>query len=520
MSQETVENQHIPDILIVDDVPANLKVLGDILKSEGYKVRPVPNGTLALQVALKEKPDLILLDIMMPDMDGFEVCRQLKESPYLRDIPVIFISALNDTKDIVKALKCGGVDFITKPFQAEEILARVSTHLKLHQQSIMLREQSKELQELNASKDKFFSIIAHDLRGPLGGFMGLSELIADESQPLTSDEKQDMTRVLTQSARNIYNLLENLLEWSQMQQGHTAFKPQITGLEKLVTDCIKLLSEVSRRKDISIALDIDKDQVVFADTNMFQSVIRNLVSNAIKFTPKGGKVMITADLTENNTSVITVKDTGIGMKNEMVSNLFRINVNNSRPGTDGENSTGLGLLLCKEFVERHGGEIWVESEEGKGSLFCFAIPNNTVGLEVNNVNKIETSVYEAGHFKNLKVLIAEDNENSELLIRIVISPFSQQVLEASTGFEAIEICRKNPDIDLILMDINMPEMDGLEATRQIRQFNADVVIIAQTAFGHSGSREKALEAGCNDYIAKPIEVSLLLQLIKKHFKIS
>jgi two-component system sensor histidine kinase/response regulator len=519
MNLEPVVNQDIPDILIVDDIPANLKVLGDILKGEGYKVRPVPNGTLALQVALKEKPDLILLDVMMPDMDGFEVCRRLKESPLLKDIPVIFISALNDTKDIVKALNCGGVDFITKPFQAEEIAARVNTHLVLHQQSIMLRKQSRELRELNASKDKFFSIIAHDLRGPLGGFMGLSEMIADESQPITSDERQDMILMLSRSARNIYSLLENLLEWSQMQQGHTAFKPQITGLNNLVTECTKLLFEVSRKKDISVTVDIDKDHEVYADTNMFQSVIRNLVSNAIKFTPQGGKVIITADLTENNTSVITVKDTGIGMNSDMVSNLFRINVNSSRQGTDGENSTGLGLLLCKEFVERHGGEIWVESEEGRGSLFCFAIPNTT-NKDVINAGKIDTSVYEAGHFKNLKVLIAEDNENSELLIRIVISPFSHQVLEAATGIEAIEVCRNNPDIDLVLMDINMPEMDGLEATRQIRKFNTDVVIIAQTAFGQSGSREKAIEAGCNDYIAKPIEVSLLLQLIKKHFKIS
>jgi len=516
---QAVVNQNIPDILIVDDVPANLKVLGDILKSEGYKVRPVPNGTLALQVALKEKPDLILLDIMMPDMDGYEVCRRLKESVLLKDIPVIFISALNDTKDIVKALQVGGVDFITKPFQAEEISARVKTHLKLHLQSVMLLEQSKELQQLNASKDKFFSIIAHDLRGPLGGFMGLSEMIADESQLLSPVEKQDMIRILSRSARNIYNLLENLLEWSQMQQGHTAFNPQLTGLKKLVTESTKLLFDVSRKKDISITVDIDNDQEVFADTNMFQSVIRNLVSNAIKFTPKGGKVIISADLTDNKTSVIAVKDSGIGMNSEMVSNLFRLTVNSSRPGTEGENSTGLGLLLCKEFVERHGGEIWVESEEGKGSLFCFTIPNNAISKEVDQGNKIDTSAHGADHFRNLKVLIAEDNENSELLIRIVISPFSQQVLEAGTGIAAVEVCRNNPDIDMVLMDINMPEMDGLEATRQIRKFNTDVVIIAQTAFGQSDSMEKALAAGCNDYISKPIDVGELLHLIRKHFEV-
>lgn len=518
MKQDTLSNRNIPDILIVDDVPANLKVLGDILKGEGYRVRPVPNGTMALQVAEKEKPDLIFLDIMMPDIDGFEVCRRLKENKKLRDIPVIFISALNDTKDIVKALKCGGVDFISKPFHAEEVAARVNTHLKLYLQSIQLREQSKELQELNATKDKFFSIIAHDLRGPLGGFMGLSEMMADESLSFTDDQKKDMIKALSRSSRNIFNLLENLLEWSQMQHGKTAFKPKETSLAKIVNEGIKILAESTRNKGISINTIIPDDQLVYADTNMIQSVIRNLVSNAIKFSPKGGIISISASLTENQTSVISVSDSGIGMSAEMVANLFKLNVNSSRPGTDGEHSTGLGLLLCKEFVERHGGELWVESEEGKGSLFCFTVPGNNITKSIVAVNRIVSTEYATDHIKNLKILIAEDNENSELLLRIVISPFCNQILEAASGFEAIDICRENPDIDLIMMDINMPEMDGLEATRQIRQFNKDVIIIAQTAFGQSDSREKAMKAGCNDYISKPIEIEALLELIKKHFK--
>ena len=163
-----------PNILIVDDVPANLKVLGDMLKSEGYKVRPVLSGMQAIQVAEKEKPDIILLDVMMPDMNGYEVCKLLKENKNLCDIPVIFISALSDTADIVKALNSGGVDYISKPFQGEEVRARVATHIKLYLQN-------KELQKLNAEKNKFFSIIAHDLRGPLGGLMGLAEIISDES---------------------------------------------------------------------------------------------------------------------------------------------------------------------------------------------------------------------------------------------------------------------------------------------------------------------------------------------------
>jgi len=381
-----------------------------------------------------------------------------------------------------------------------------------------IRTQSKELIDLNASKDKFFSIIAHDLRGPLGGLMGLSEMLADESLSFTPDQKKEMILALSQSSRNIFNLLENLLEWSQMQHKSTAFKPKMYNLNTLVSDCIKLLSENFRKKNIRITIDIAEDQEVFADRNMFQSVIRNLVSNAVKFTPKSGEVFVSANLTENNTSIITVKDTGIGMNDEMVSNLFRLNVNSSRPGTEGENSTGLGLLLCKEFVERHGGEIWVESEEGKGSLFCFTIPAHKIPKSGKSGKEIVTPEGGQELIKNLKVLIAEDNENSELLLRIAISPFSNEVLEAGTGSEAIEICRKNTDIDLIMMDINMPAMDGLEATRQIRQFNKNVVIIAQTAFGQSDSKEKAIVAGCNDFIPKPIEIELLLKLIHFYFR--
>jgi len=512
MNEENLLTGDNGNILIVDDVAVNLKILGFILKKEGYKVRPVPNGTLALQAAEKEKPDLILLDIMMPDMDGFEVCRRLKDDQKLADVPVIFISALNDTNDIVNALKSGGVDFITKPFRAEEVIARVKTHLKLYQQSRTLQEQSKMLKELVATKDKFFSIIAHDLRGPLGGFMSLTELLADESFEFTPAEQKEMNLDLYKSSRNLFNLLENLLVWARMQQGQIVFNPVQINLKELVSGSITELEDAIRKKEIRITAQLPEDQNVYADSNMLQSIVRNLISNAIKFTPKGGNVTVSSYFTENNTSVVVVKDTGIGMNSNMTANLFHLNVNNSRPGTEGEQSTGLGLLLCKEFVEKHGGEIWVESAEDAGTSFYFTIPANTVS------NGITLSDHVKDKIENLKILIAEDNENSEILMRIVTNTFSNRFLVASTGAEAVEICRKNPNLDLVLMDVKMPELDGYEATRQIRQFNQKVVIIAQTAFGMDGERERASEAGCNDYISKPIEISALVELIQKYFK--
>jgi CheY-like chemotaxis protein len=496
-------------ILLVDDVAANLKLLGDILIAEGYKIRQVSSGLLALKVTEKEKPDLILLDIMMPGMDGFEVCRQLKQNEQLNDIPIIFISALNDTGNIVEALAAGGVDYINKPFQAQEVLARVDTHLKL-------RAQSKKLQELNATKDRFFSIIAHDLRGPLGGFMGLTEMMADDNQYFTESEKKEMMSDLSHSARNTFSLLENLLEWSQMDRGFTEFKPKKLYLLDVVTECISIVAGPAKGKMIGLIAQITNEPIVFADKNMIQTVIRNLLSNAIKFTPKGGEVTISAKAGENNRMVISVKDTGIGMREELRNNLFRIDANTKRPGTEGEQSTGLGLLLCKEFVEKHGGEIWVESVPDQGSVFSFTVP---VAKEIDEKLEFPDAVEaNADPIHNLNVLIAEDDEISARLILAIIKEFCVSVFRVRTGFEAVEFCRNNPKTNLVLMDIAMPFMDGYEATKLIRNFNKEVVIIAQTTFAMTADHEKALASGCNDFITKPFVKDELIKLIGKHIK--
>ncbi|TNF42840.1 MAG: hybrid sensor histidine kinase/response regulator [Bacteroidetes bacterium] len=366
--------RNTPNILIVDDIPANLKVLGDILKEEGYKVRPVPSGALALQVAERERPDLILLDIMMPDMNGYEVCRLLKENKLLHDIPVIFISALSETNDVVKALKYGGVDYITKPFRAEEISARVKTHIKLRRQSI-------ELQELNVTKDKFFSIIAHDLRGPMGGFMGLTDLLTEELSNMSMAEIQEFLGSMRESATNLFKLLENLLQWARVQQGGIIFNRERVLFRPIVIESLELIRESAKKKGITVIPNISEQLEVFADSNLLQTVIRNLVSNAVKFSARGGTVNISAKTLEDDSVEISVKDMGIGMNREMIETLFRIDVKNGRPGTEGEQSTGLGLLLCKEYIEKHGGHIRVESEVGKGSVFTFNIPPVFVQLE-------------------------------------------------------------------------------------------------------------------------------------------
>ncbi len=369
MQNENFSGQYIPNILIVDDIPANLKVLGGILKEEGYKIRPVLNGKLALQVAEKEKPDLILLDIMMPDMDGYEVCRQLKINPELKDIPVIFISALNDTKDIVNAFALGGVDYISKPFQAEEVSARIATHLKICRQS-------QELKELNATKDKFFSIIAHDLRNPIGNMLMISEMISEKGK-LDDDTFFSLIEMQKELSKDTFQLLENLLNWARANTNKIEYNPDFLSVSRIINECIESLKIQLINKNISTIVDYTIKDKAFADDNMFRVIVRNLLSNAIKFTPSGGTINISTNPGQNNSVIIAVKDNGIGMTKEIIANLFRIDVNVSRPGTDGEASNGLGLLLCYEFVKKNGGKIWAESEVvsgEKGSTFRFTVP--------------------------------------------------------------------------------------------------------------------------------------------------
>ena len=384
MNNNILSSQIVPNILIVDDIPANLIVLGDILESEGYNVRPVLNGFLALQVAEKEKPDLILLDIMMPDMDGFEVCRLLRENQNLCDVPIIFISALNETKDIVKALKTGGADYITKPFSYEEVLARVNTHLNIYLQRKELQEQSMKLSLLNAAKDKFFSIIAHDLRGPFVGFLGLTKIMAEELPSLTLTEMEEIAVSMKKSAVNLFRLLDNLLNWAKMQHGLLPYSPQYLKLFSVISESIQIIDESAKNKIIEIAYDIPPDLVVFADSNLLQTIIRNLVSNALKFTPKGGKIIISAKVIDQKKVQLSIKDTGIGMSSAIIDNLFRLDVKTGRKGTEGEPTAGLGLLLCKEFVEKNGGVIWAESVVAEGSTFYFTLPQENDNSQLNN----------------------------------------------------------------------------------------------------------------------------------------
>lgn len=394
-------------------------------------------------------------------------------------------------------------------------LSLSNTRLRAQQ----IKESEIKLRELNATKDKFFSIIAHDLKSPFNSIIGFSNLLVKQIKNKDIEGIDEYANIVLKSANKAMDLLLNLMEWSGSQTGKMEFNPKYFDLVSCTNKTILLYVDIAGQKSITIKNILPHKAFVFADNAMISTILRNLISNAIKFTMPGGNIIVSA-IEKQNEIIFSVSDTGVGISKSSIKKLFLIDQSYSTTGTNKETGTGLGLILCKEFVEKHNGKIWVESEEKKGSTFYFTLPYNAEPQEKNiieNAGSAATENHNNSADSGLKILIAEDDETSEMLLDIEVKTFCKEILKVRTGVEAVEICRDNPDIDLILMDIQMPEMSGYEATRQIRQFNKEVVIIAQTALGQTEAREKSIESGCNDYIAKPFNRNELLALIQKYF---
>ena len=237
-----------------------------------------------------------------------------------------------------------------------------------------INTKNKSLEKLNVEKDKLFSIVSHDLRSPMNGILGLTGMIKDEVDSFSKDHIREMATSIHTSANSIIQLLAGLLEWSQLQRGNISYNPETIALLSSIQKCIRVLSETAKTKAISVICHVPATIKVNADKHMIESVIRNLISNAIKFTPKGGQIEINASETEFNTVAVSVKDDGIGMNESILQKLFSLSAKINRKGTEGELSSGLGLILCKELIEKQGGKIWAESVEGKGSTFYFTMP--------------------------------------------------------------------------------------------------------------------------------------------------
>lgn len=377
MNEEDSLPVAIPDILVVDDTPANLQLLTGMLKERGYKVRPVPSGKLALQAAKSALPDLILLDINMPEMDGYEVCAQLKRDERTRDVPVLFISALNETMNKVLAFGVGGLDYITKPFQFEEVDARVAAHLKLRRLQLDLATRNHELQQSNAElrrlqelRDNLTQMIVHDLRSPLTAVFGTYELLKDDADNL-SKESRTMLEFSRRAMDEILSMINSLLDVSKIEAGELQLNRSDCDLVALAREAANVLA--GARGDRQVLIEPENEPLPLSvDRDLIFRVLQNLLGNAIKFTRANGEIRMRL-ARHDGWARISVVDNGPGIPPEYHQRIFE---KFGQVRTHQRMGTGLGLTFCRLAVEAHGGAIGVDSEVGKGSTFWFELPDH------------------------------------------------------------------------------------------------------------------------------------------------
>ncbi|MFZ4708020.1 MAG: ATP-binding protein [Bacteroidales bacterium] len=379
-------------------------------------------------------------------------------------------------------------------------------------------------EESDRLKTAFLCNMSHEIRTPMNGILGFSSLLSEPG--LESEEQQEYIKLIHKCGDRMLNIISEIMDISKIESGLTEIRIKEVNITKQLVSVYKLLKPDAEVKAINLfirdSLPMD-DAIIMTDGGIFYVILTNLVKNAIKYTDQGSIEFGFNHIEINGSNFLQfyVKDTGIGIHKDRQEAIFERFIQADIIDVEARQGAGLGLSIAKAYVEMLGGKIWVESEPGKGSCFYFTLPYNVEPEEKN----VAVKVVQQESFENhiypevlaLKILIAEDDEVSKTLFYKNLKPFSKQIIVTTTGLGTIEACRNTKDIDLILMDIRMPNLNGYEATRQIRQFNKDVVIIAQTSFGLSGDREKAIEAGCNDYIAKPINKDELLALIHKYF---
>jgi CheY-like chemotaxis protein len=525
------------NILIVDDMPDNLAMLTQMLMELGYRVRPALTGELALNAVQVTLPDIILLDIMMPDIDGYEICQRLKADEKTRDIPVLFISALQEEIDKIKAFEVGGVDYITKPFHLEEVVARVEVHLALRNMQKQLQEQNIRLQqEIDARKKAeeerrqleaylrrnqrlealgtLAGGIAHDFNNILSSMLGYIELILDEKTE-DSKEKEYLERVYRVGERAT-GLVEQILTFSRSQEQQLV----PTKISPFISETLKLL-----RATIPTYIDIRQYMqpdchLIMADAPQISQVLVNLCINAsYAMQENGGTLNVSLEevnydgnqesvlgLTPSTYLRLTVSDTGCGMTPDVQERIFEPFFTTKEPGK----GTGLGLSVVHGIVKGHHGAITVESQPERGTRFQIFFPildEQDVQQESQKVEKVRKG--------EGSILIVEDESDLTALYEFALTKLGYQVTTLNNGHEALEMFHTNPhQFDLVFTDQAMPQMTGEQLSQELLRLRPDLPIILATGYSETISEEKAKALGIRQFLKKPVKILTLVQSIQ------
>ncbi len=373
---ETLEskiNRSDYKILIVDDVMSNVLLLKILLTNEKFQVCTANCGNACIEQARKEHPDLILLDVMMPDISGFDTAVIMKKDPELKEIPIIFLTALNTPADLVKGFQVGANDFLTKPFNKEELVMRVMQQISLVAAKRIIEQQNAELRATLSNRDKMYSVIAHDLRSPMASIRMVLNLVVQSSTPETvGPELYTLLDQANRESEEVHDLLDNLLKWTKSQTGRLNVVTQDLDLNDIIPGVVDIFEMIAQTKKITLDLQRPGTPIVVrADNDMLKTVVRNFMSNAVKFSPEGSTIEILM-AKEGDFAKVSVRDHGVGIAADRIGSIFH--KGETTYGTGGEEGSGLGLQLCQDFARKNGGDCTVESVEGQGSTFSVLIP--------------------------------------------------------------------------------------------------------------------------------------------------
>jgi len=525
-------------IIVVDDNIENLTAIKNTLK-EKYEVFPCPSAVNMFDLLEHIKPDLILLDVEMPDINGYEAANKLKSNEIFKDIPIVFLTSMNDAESEIAGLNLGAVDYIHKPFAAPLLLRRIKTHLSLI-------DHQMEAQNASRAKGEFLSHMSHEIRTPLNAIMGMINISLNTED---IDKIKNCLQRAHNASKHLLHIINEILDMSKIEAQKFELSYSEFDFEKTLSNIFNVTNVRAEEKDIHLSVDINKNvpPYIICDELRLSQVIINLVNNAIKFTPEKGKVVLSAEkldeLKGDITLRVVVADNGIGITEEQQKKLFTSYSQADSSISRNFGGTGLGLAISKEIVELMQGKIWIESEINKGSKFIFTIKvQKGTG---DSIKKDFDSADSKISFKDHTILIADDVDINRDILAALLEKTEISVDFAENGVAAVSMFKANPGkYGLIFMDVNMPEMNGYEATKEIRLFEEELIknasgkdspsftedetgshkrnlrkqipIVAMTANVFREDIENCLKSGMNSHIGKPIEPESLYETLRRN----
>jgi signal transduction histidine kinase len=526
MTQHTIDNDKNPNhVFIVDDKKSNLSYLETLLNQHGFLVSTEHQSALVLNRLKTEHPNLILLDVIMPDPDGFALCEQLRNTTYTAHIPIIFMTALQDDSNKIKGFELGAVDYILKPFQEQEIIARLRTHLTLSYLRQQLQLQNLELQKINHNlahamqhRDEFLANMSHELRTPLNAMLNMAESLKEQVLGDLNDRQSYAVNIIAESGDHLLKLINNVLDLSRISTQQFSLSFDRVPVKDLCESCIQNIKKIAEEKNITIRHNvIEKNIYLNADGIRLKQVLLNLLSNAIKFSSYRSTISLIVRFDEIKEYIsFTVEDQGIGIPTHLLPHIFQPFVQLNSGLTKTHSGTGLGLTLASYLVDMHGGSIHVTSLPEQGTQF-------TVYLPWSQQHKLPTTITPAHVYTHLphkiKILIADDHViNIEHLTNYLL-PFGYQIITAYNGHEALE--KLNLEcIDLAFIDLQMPLMTGREILQQLRlnRMQRPLPVLIMSALNLSDEAETCLAAGAIRYQLKPLSGQQIFEFIATALK--